>query len=144
MTPSAEKSATPEPNPSATEAHAIPKNDAEPTRPWRRYAALGAGALLAALTAHYAPSELLHHLTVFTLACFIGYMVIWGVAPSLHTPLVSLTNAISSIIVIGAIVQMATGLTGITLLATVTIFIASINIAGGFAVTQRMLAMFRK
>ena len=78
------------------------------------------------------------------LACFVGYMVIWNVTPSLHTPLMSVTNAISSIIVIGALLQISSDSILIMLIAAFTILITSINIAGGFAVTRRMLEMFRK
>jgi NAD(P) transhydrogenase subunit alpha len=101
-----------------------------------------------------APTAFLGHFTVFVLACFVGYMVVWNVTPSLHTPLMSVTNAISSIIVIGALVQIAppllanTGLSRpdelIRWLAVAGIALTAINMFGGFAVTQRMLAMFRK
>ncbi|WP_432697877.1 Re/Si-specific NAD(P)(+) transhydrogenase subunit alpha [Marinobacterium sp. YM272] len=91
-----------------------------------------------------APPEFLGHLTVFVLSCFIGYMVIWGVSHSLHTPLMSVTNAISSIIVIGALIQISSDSPLVVILATLAVFITSINIVGGFAVTQRMLRMFRK
>ena len=99
-----------------------------------------------------APAAFLAHFTVFVLACFVGYMVVWNVTPSLHTPLMSVTNAISSIIAIGALVQIAPplGSSGqppnewIRWLAVVGIVLTTINMFGGFAVTQRMLAMFRK
>jgi NAD(P) transhydrogenase subunit alpha len=100
-----------------------------------------------------APEAFLAHFTVFVLACFVGYMVVWNVKPALHTPLMSVTNAISSIIAIGALVQIAPPLvvdaTGrpddwIRWLAAAGIVLTSINMFGGFAVTQRMLAMFRK
>jgi len=91
-----------------------------------------------------APPDFMGHLTVFVLACFVGYMVVWGVSHSLHTPLMSVTNSISSIIVIGALIQVSTNALAGLLLATAAIFITSINIVGGFAVTQRMLRMFRK
>ena len=84
------------------------------------------------------------HFTVFVLACFIGYMVIWNVTPALHTPLMSVTNAISSIIVIGALLQVSSDVPEIKWIAVATLLITSINIAGGFAVTRRMLDMFRK
>lgn len=84
------------------------------------------------------------HFTVFVLACFIGYQVIWNVSPSLHTPLMSVTNAISGIIVIGALIQVSTPSIGMSLLAGIAILIATINITGGFLVTRRMLEMFRK
>ena len=91
-----------------------------------------------------APPSFMAHFTVFVLACFVGYMVIWNVTPALHTPLMSVTNAISSIIVIGALLQISSDSTLIMLIAAFTILITSINIAGGFAVTRRMLEMFRK
>jgi NAD(P) transhydrogenase subunit alpha len=98
-----------------------------------------------------APSAFLAHFTVFVLACFVGYMVVWNVTPALHTPLMSVTNAISSIIAIGALVQIAPPLSGglppnewIRWLAVVGIVLTTVNMFGGFAVTQRMLAMFRK
>ena len=84
------------------------------------------------------------HFTVFVLACFVGYMVIWNVTPALHTPLMSVTNAISSIIIIGALLQVSSDRSWIMWLAGTAILITSINISGGFAVTQRMLQMFRK
>lgn len=100
----------------------------------------------------YAPAAFLGHFTVFVLACFIGYMVVWNVTPALHTPLMSVTNAISSIIAIGALVQIAppeTGLDGrpdtlIRWLAFAALVLTAVNMFGGFAVTRRMLAMFRK
>jgi len=98
-----------------------------------------------------APKEFLSHFTVFVLACFVGYMVVWNVKPALHTPLMSVTNAISSIIAIGALVQISpiVGAASrpdslITWLAAAGIVLTAINMFGGFAVTQRMLAMFRK
>jgi proton-translocating NAD(P)+ transhydrogenase subunit alpha len=99
-------------------------------------ALLGLGAV--------APESFMAHFTVFVLACFVGYMVIWNVSPALHTPLMSVTNAISSIIVIGALLQISATDTVIMWVATATVLITSINIAGGFAVTRRMLEMFRK
>jgi NAD(P) transhydrogenase subunit alpha len=91
-----------------------------------------------------APPDFMAHFTVFVLACFVGYMVIWNVTPALHTPLMSVTNAISSIIVIGALLQISSADNVIMWIAAATILITSINIAGGFAVTRRMLEMFRK
>ena len=91
-----------------------------------------------------APSSFMAHFTVFVLACFVGYQVIWNVTPSLHTPLMSVTNAISSIIIIGALIQVSKSGFLLALLSTIAILITSINIAGGFLVTQRMLRMFRK
>ena len=91
-----------------------------------------------------APSSFMVHFTVFVLSCFVGYMVVWNVSASLHTPLMSVTNAVSSIIIIGALIQISSGNTLLTSLASLAILIASINIVGGFAVTKRMLDMFRK
>jgi NAD(P) transhydrogenase subunit alpha len=112
----------------------------------------GIAAVLFWLVGAYAPAAFLGHFTVFVLACFVGYMVVWNVKPALHTPLMSVTNAISSIIAIGALVQIAPPLVGdiarpeqwIRWLAIGGIALATINMFGGFAVTQRMLAMFRK
>jgi NAD(P) transhydrogenase subunit alpha len=113
----------------------------------------GVGALLFWLVGAYAPASFLSHFTVFVLACFIGYMVIWNVTPSLHTPLMSVTNAISSIIAIGALIQVAPPLAGggadrpsqlILGMAVLALALTAINMFGGFAVTRRMLAMFRK
>ncbi|OXI79277.1 NAD(P)(+) transhydrogenase (Re/Si-specific) subunit alpha [Burkholderia sp. AU31652] len=112
------------------------------------------GALLFLLVGQFAPATFLAHFTVFVLACFVGYMVIWNVTPSLHTPLMSVTNAISSIIAIGALVQVAPPLgdtaaggrpSGLILgLAVGALTLTAVNMFGGFAVTRRMLAMFRK
>ena len=113
----------------------------------------GLGALLFLLVGMFAPASFLSHFTVFVLACFVGYMVVWNVTPSLHTPLMSVTNAISSIIAIGALVQIAPPLTGagtdrpnalILGLAVLALALTAVNMFGGFAVTRRMLAMFRK
>ena len=99
-------------------------------------ALLGLGAV--------APPSFMAHFTVFVLAVFVGYMVIWNVSPALHTPLMSVTNAISSIIVIGALMQISSDNEVIMWIAAATVLVTSINIAGGFAVTRRMLEMFRK
>ena len=102
-----------------------------------------AGALLF-WVGSVAPLAFMSHFTVFVLACFVGYQVIWNVSASLHTPLMSVTNAISGIIVIGALVQISSPISVVMLLAGLGILLASINIAGGFLVTRRMLEMFRK
>jgi proton-translocating NAD(P)+ transhydrogenase subunit alpha len=110
------------------------------------------GALLFWFIGSHAPAAFLAHFTVFVLACFVGYMVIWNVTPALHTPLMSVTNAISSIIAIGALVQVAPPISQaaerpgawILGLAVLSIALVAINMFGGFAVTQRMLEMFRK
>ncbi|NCF52482.1 Re/Si-specific NAD(P)(+) transhydrogenase subunit alpha [Gammaproteobacteria bacterium] len=99
-------------------------------------ALLGLGAV--------APQDFMSHFTVFVLACFVGYMVIWNVTPALHTPLMSVTNAISSIIVIGALMQISSDTGVIKWIAVATVGITAVNIFGGFAVTRRMLEMFRK
>jgi NAD(P) transhydrogenase subunit alpha len=99
-------------------------------------ALLGLGAV--------APASFMAHFTVFVLACFVGYMVIWNVTPALHTPLMSVTNAISSIIIIGAVLQISSPETWVMWIAGVTVLITSVNIAGGFAVTRRMLHMFQR
>ncbi len=113
----------------------------------------GVGALLFWLVGAFAPASFLAHFTVFILACFIGYMVVWNVTPALHTPLMSVTNAISSIIAIGALVQVAPPLgelpegrpdAVILGLAVAALTLTAVNMFGGFAVTRRMLAMFRK
>ena len=90
-----------------------------------------------------APPSFMAHFTVFTLSCFIGYMVIWNVSPSLHTPLMSVTNAISSIIILGALTQISSSSVLIYILAGISVFITCINIVGGFSVSQRMLQMFK-
>lgn len=105
---------------------------------------LGLVALLLYVVGANAPVSFMTHFTVFILSCFIGYQVIWNVSASLHTPLMSVTNAISGIIVIGALIQISSPGWLITLLSGLAILIASINIAGGFLVTRRMLEMFRK
>jgi len=103
------------------------------------------GAVLLAGLGRVAPPDFMAHFTVFVLACFVGYHVIWSVAPALHTPLMSVTNAISSIIVLGALLQVSGELSSVvTILAAVAILVATINITGGFLVTHRMLKMFRK
>ena len=84
------------------------------------------------------------NLTVFVLAVFVGYHVIWNVTPALHTPLMSVTNAISGIILVGALLQIGQPSLAITIVATVGVLLATINVFGGFAVTHRMLAMFRR
>ena len=112
----------------------------------------GVAALLFLLIGAYAPAAFLGHFTVFVLACFVGYMVVWNVTPALHTPLMSVTNAISSIIAIGALVQIAPPLAvgldrpdaWIRWLAVAGMALTAVNMFGGFAVTRRMLSMFRK
>ena len=136
--------------PAAKKAHG--HGEASGPMPARKLAIVaGVTAVLFALVGSYAPPEFLSHFTVFVLACFVGYMVVWNVKPALHTPLMSVTNAISSIIAIGALVQISPMADAadrpnvlIGILAGVALVLTAINMFGGFAVTQRMLAMFRK
>ena len=104
----------------------------------------GIGALGLVGLGAVAPASFMAHFTVFVLACFVGYMVVWNVTAALHTPLMSVTNSISSIIVLGAILQISSGEKVIMWVAVFAVLITSINIVGGFAVTRRMLEMFRK
>ncbi|MFI0720845.1 Re/Si-specific NAD(P)(+) transhydrogenase subunit alpha [Streptomyces sp. NPDC021224] len=110
----------------------------------RRYAVVGLGAALLFLATAFAPQQLIGNLTVFVLAIVIGYYVIGHVHHALHTPLMSVTNAISGIIVVGAMLQIGHAHTAVTVLAFAAVLLASINIFGGFAVTRRMLSMFAK
>ncbi len=105
---------------------------------------LGVGTAVLLLVGLWAPASFMQHFIVFALACFVGFQVIWGVAHSLHTPLMSVTNAISGIVIIGALLQVGSGNLLVIGLAAISILIASINIVGGFLVTRRMLAMFQK
>lgn len=116
----------------------------KPGHRWWRYAAMAVAAALVMLVAAVAPPVFLGHFTVFVLACVVGYYVVWNVTPALHTPLMAETNAISGIICVGALLQVGHGGPVGTALAVVAIVVASINIFGGFAVTNRMLQMFRK
>ncbi|MGW1933111.1 proton-translocating transhydrogenase family protein, partial [Streptomyces sp. NPDC001919] len=116
----------------------------KPPTAGRRFGAVALAALLLFLAAGFAPAALLPHLTVFVLAIVIGYYVIGHVHHALHTPLMSVTNAISGIIVVGALLQIGHGSTVVTVLSAVAILLASINVFGGFAVTRRMLAMFNR
>jgi len=117
-----------------------------PTRPrWLGPAvALVLGGLALLGIGAVAPPSFMSHFTVFVLACFVGYMVIWNVTPALHTPLMSVTNAISGIIILGAMLQADSSSNTVVVLSVLAALIASINIAGGFHVTRRMLKMFRK
>jgi NAD(P) transhydrogenase subunit alpha len=150
--------AAPPPKPAAADAPAAKKSGhghsaGEPASAKSLAIIFGVGAVLFWLVGAFAPASFLSHFTVFVLACFIGYMVIWNVTPSLHTPLMSVTNAISSIIAVGALIQIAPPLSGATEgrpdrlilgLAVVALTLTAVNMFGGFAVTRRMLAMFRK
>jgi NAD(P) transhydrogenase subunit alpha len=105
---------------------------------------LGVGGALMLLVGAFAPVSFMQHFIVFVLAVFVGFQVIWNVSHSLHTPLMAVTNAISSIIILGALMQIGGGSFLVILLAALSVFMAGINIFGGFLVTRRMLAMFQK
>ncbi len=105
---------------------------------------LAVGGALMLLLGQIAPASFMQHFIVFALACFVGFQVIWGVAHSLHTPLMAVTNAISGIIILGAILQIGSGNWVVVVLAAISVLIATINVVGGFMVTRRMLAMFQK
>ncbi|PKD41483.1 Re/Si-specific NAD(P)(+) transhydrogenase subunit alpha [Methylomonas sp. EFPC1] len=128
----------------AAEAAAAVETKSLIPEPIKQWLPIALAALVFFAVGATAPTSFLSHFTVFVLACFVGYQVIWNVSPSLHTPLMSVTNAISGIIVIGALVQVSSPDSIIGILSAVAILIASINIAGGFLVTRRMLEMFRK
>lgn len=110
----------------------------------KKYVAMAVGAGLFAWVASVAPADFLSHFTVFVLACVVGYHVVWNVTHALHTPLMSVTNAISGIIVVGALLQIGSDVLVVQVLSAIAILIATINIVGGFFVTKRMLKMFRK
>ncbi|NUU67843.1 Re/Si-specific NAD(P)(+) transhydrogenase subunit alpha [Enterobacteriaceae bacterium BIT-l23] len=127
-------------------AKAAPQPKAEPAKPvspWRKYALMALVVVLFGWLADVAPKEFLGHFTVFALSCVVGYYVVWNVSHALHTPLMSVTNAISGIIVVGALLQIGHG-GWVSIFSFIAVLIASINIFGGFTVTQRMLKMFRK
>ncbi len=105
---------------------------------------IGVATLLLLVVGGFAPEAFMSHFIVFVLACFIGFSVIWNVSHSLHTPLMAVTNAISGIVILGALLQVGSGSWLVVLLAAISVFIATINIVGGFLVTRRMLAMFQK
>jgi NAD(P) transhydrogenase subunit alpha len=125
-------------------AKALPAK--EPKKAGRTAPALGAigGVLLLVFIGLFSPQEFLGHFTVFVLACVVGYYVVWNVTHSLHTPLMSVTNAVSGIIVVGALLQIGHEINVVTVLSFIGILIATIKVVGGFTVTQRMLKMFSK
>lgn len=110
----------------------------------RQVGLLAGGTVLMVMLGAYAPPSFMSHLTVFMLACFVGFQVIWNVSHSLHTPLMAVTNAISGIIILGALLQIGSGAQLTLVLAALAVLITTINIVGGFLVTRRMLAMFQK
>ncbi|OBX34095.1 NAD(P) transhydrogenase subunit alpha [Halomonas elongata] len=132
-----EKEPTPEEKKAAEHAAFV-------TQTKRQVGMLAVGGALMLLLGQVAPISFMQHFIVFVLACFVGFQVIWGVSHSLHTPLMAVTNAISGIIVLGAILQIGSGSVLVGLLAAISVLIATINIVGGFLVTRRMLAMFQK
>lgn len=105
---------------------------------------LTVGAVLMLIVGAFAPASFMSHFIVFALACFVGFQVIWGVSHSLHTPLMAVTNAISGIVILGALLQIGSSDWLVVILSAISVLIASINIVGGFMVTRRMLAMFQK
>lgn len=105
---------------------------------------LAVGGLVMLFIGAFAPVSFMQHFIVFALACFVGFQVIWNVSHALHTPLMAVTNAISGIVILGALLQIGSGNLLVILLSTISVLIASINIVGGFLVTRRMLAMFQK
>src|SRR5437016_12145826 len=145
----------PAPKPAAANnAHGpgAPANGAAKRKSKSANVVAGLAAILLGAAAILGPPEFIQHLTVFLLACVVGWHVIWNVTPALHTPLMSVTNAISGIIVIGGMLVVAAGASAAlgalgsvaAILGGVAILLASINVAGGFLVTHRMLKMFRK
>lgn len=92
----------------------------------------------------YAPANFMQHFIVFALSVFVGFQVIWNVSHALHTPLMAVTNAISGIIVLGALLQIGSSSTVVVVLAAISVLIATINVVGGFMVTRRMLQMFQR
>ncbi|MEL7695009.1 MULTISPECIES: Re/Si-specific NAD(P)(+) transhydrogenase subunit alpha [Pantoea] len=139
--PPIQVSAAPQAAPAA--AKVVSTVEKKPVAAWRKYLLIALAIVLFACLANVAPSDFLSHFTVFALSCVVGYYVVWNVSHALHTPLMSVTNAISGIIVIGAVLQMGHG-GWVTFISFIAVLIASINIFGGFTVTQRMLKMFRK
>jgi NAD(P) transhydrogenase subunit alpha len=133
------------PQPAKQAAIAASQGDKQIRSPWASRIGLVALAASLAVLGLYAPASLVPHLTVFLLACVVGWHVVWNVTPALHTPLMSVTNAISGIIVIGGMLLTAGPHLGLgNWLAALAVLVSAINIAGGFLVTHRMLKMFRR
>jgi NAD(P) transhydrogenase subunit alpha len=149
-TPRPEGAAARTPSP-APHAHIAPAAD-QPATVLRNPAQSAWGTTLAGMAViaalfvlgRFAPGDFLQHFTVFILSCFVGWQVIWSVSPSLHTPLMSVTNAISGIIVVGGMLQIGTELDLASILGALAVLVATVNIAGGFLVTHRMLKMFHR
>lgn len=141
--PPIQVSAAPAPAQKTAEKPAVKVEEA-PKSPTKKYAFMAVGLALFGWVASVAPTDFITHFTVFVLACVIGYYVVWNVSHSLHTPLMSVTNAISGIIVVGALLQIGSDNTLVQVLAALATLVATINIVGGFKVTSRMLKMFSK
>ena len=141
--PPIEVSAAPaaQPAPTPVEEEAVEEEPPSKTKTILKWSVVG---ILLLWMGAAAPASFLSHFTVFALSCFIGYVVIWNVTPALHTPLMSVTNAISGIIVVGALLQVSSESGVGVFLAAIGVLVATINIFGGFAVTRRMLEMFQK
>ncbi len=142
--PPAPKISAAPPKPAAAPPPPVAEQKEESRSVFGPLLALGIGGLALFGLGSVAPPSFMAHFTVFVLACFVGYMVIWNVTPALHTPLMSVTNAISSIVIIGALLQISSPRGFIVFIAVITVLITAVNITGGFAVTRRMLEMFRK
>ncbi|MBR5674949.1 MAG: Re/Si-specific NAD(P)(+) transhydrogenase subunit alpha [Neisseriaceae bacterium] len=140
--PAIQVSAAPKQEPQNIQA--APVKEDKPVAIWKRLLPAVIGAIAILWVGAVAPDEFLTHFIVFALSCVIGYYVVWNVTHSLHTPLMSVTNAISGIIIVGALLQISQGYAFASILAFIGIFLVSINIFGGFFVTRRMLNMFRK
>lgn len=132
------------PTPVKAKVEPVAEVEEEPVSPVKKYGFMAAGIALFGWVASVAPADFLTHFTVFVLACVIGYYVVWNVSHSLHTPLMSVTNAISGIIIVGALLQIGSDNTVVQVLAGLATLVATINIVGGFKVTSRMLKMFSK
>lgn len=132
-----------QPKPTQAAPAATPAAPPRPASPLCKYGLIAVAIVLFGALANAAPRDFLSHFTVFALACVVGYYVVWNVSHALHTPLMSVTNAISGIIVVGALLQIGDG-GWVSFLSFIAVLITSINIFGGFTVTQRMLKMFRK
>lgn len=136
---------SPTPATSTASSVSVANNSAQKSSKISGWLWLGVAGALAIAIGIGAPASFLSHLTVFVLACFVGWQVIWNVSPALHTPLMSVTNAISGIIIIGGMLQISGAINSpTTILGAIAIFLGTINISGGFLVTQRMLKMFQK
>jgi len=144
--PKVQAVAKPKPKPPEKTSEEIKAEEAAAARKagTQQTALLIVGGLLMLAIGKYAPASFMQHFIVFVLAVFIGFQVIWNVAHALHTPLMAITNAISGIIILGALLQIGSSSTIVMILAAVSVLIASINVVGGFMVTRRMLQMFQK